>query len=94
MIRNPHKLSEVELYKALEKIVELPERRLKAMAKSGQIDEVFLENVAQRVPQFLTATIVNITKVLLIQKDYFKGHPMWKILEKELFRRRKNLNNE
>ena len=29
VIRNPHKLSEVELHKALEKIVELPEKRLK-----------------------------------------------------------------
>ena len=29
VIRNPHKLSEVELYKALEKIVEMPEKRMK-----------------------------------------------------------------
>lgn len=37
---------------------------------------------------------MNITKTLLLQKDYFKDHPIWKPLEKELFRRRNNLNNE
>lgn len=35
VIKNPHKLTEIELYKTLEKIVELPETRLKAMFKSG-----------------------------------------------------------
>ena len=33
IIKNPHKLTEVELHKALEKIVDLPERRLKQMVK-------------------------------------------------------------
>ena len=33
LIRNPHKLSEIELYKTLNKIVELPEKRLKTMLK-------------------------------------------------------------
>ena len=33
VIKNPHKLTEVELYKTLEKIVELPETRLKQMLK-------------------------------------------------------------
>ena len=94
MIRNPHKLSEVELYKTLNKIVEMPEKRLKTMLKQGDIDEVFLKNVAERIPQFLTATIVNLTKALLIQKDYFRDHPIWTLLEGELFKRRKNLNNE
>ena len=50
MIRNPHKLSEVELYKTLNKIVEMPEKRLKTMLKQGDIDEVFLKNVAERIP--------------------------------------------
>jgi hypothetical protein len=52
VIKNPHKLSEVELHKTLEKIVELPEKRLKNMIKQGDeaIDEVFLRNVAERVP--------------------------------------------
>jgi hypothetical protein len=42
----------VELHKTLEKIVELPEKRLKNMIKQGDeaIDEVFLRNVAERVP--------------------------------------------
>ena len=31
VIKNPHKLTEVELYKTLEKIVDLPEKRLKTM---------------------------------------------------------------
>jgi len=96
VIRNPHKLSEVELHQTLEKIVEMPERRLKAMLKQGDhaVDEVFLANLAKRMPQFLTATLVNITKTLLIQKEYFKDHPVWTVLESELFKRRNNLTNE
>ena len=68
VLRNPHKLSEVELYKALEKIVELPEKRLKLMLTAGNnaIDEVFLANVITRMPLFLTATLVNITKTLTL----------------------------
>jgi len=68
LITNPHKLSEVELYRTLQKIVNLPETRLKAMLKNPQkpVDEVFLANVAERVPQFLTATLVNFTKTLLL----------------------------
>lgn len=31
IIKNPHKLSEVELYQTLQKIVEMPEKRLKNM---------------------------------------------------------------
>ena len=46
------------------------------------------------MPQFLTATLVNLTQVLLLQKDYFRGHAIWKPLEVELHRRRNNLNNE
>jgi restriction endonuclease len=96
VIKNPHKLTENELYRTLEKIVELPETRLKAMLKSGNqaVDEVFLLNVAERIPHFLTATIVNITKTLLLQRDYFKDHGIWKPLEAEIFKRRNNLNNE
>lgn len=96
VIRNPHKLTEVELYKTLEKIVELPEKRLKQMLTMGgnAVDEVFLANIVTRIPQFLTTTLVNLTKTLLLQKDYFKDHPIWKPLEKELYRRRNNLNNE
>lgn len=95
VIKNPHKLTEVELYKTLEKIVELPEKRLKSMLKLGNnaVDEVFIDNVMQRIPQFLTATLVNITKTLIIQKDYFRLHPIWKPLEFELYKRRNNLNN-
>jgi hypothetical protein len=68
IIKNPHKLTEVELYQTLEKIVELPEKRLKQMLTVGNnaIDEVFLANVIQRIPQFLTATLVNITKTLTL----------------------------
>ena len=97
VIKSPHKLTEVELLQTLSKIVELPEKRLKMMLKQGgenSIDEVFLLNLGQRVPQFLTATLVNLTQVLMLQKDYFRGHPIWKPLEVELHRRRNNLNNE
>ena len=34
VIRNSHKLSEIELYQTLEKIVEMPEKRLKKMIKA------------------------------------------------------------
>ena len=97
VIKSPHKLTEVELYQTLQKIVEMPEKRLKTMIKQGgtnAIDEVFLLNLGQRVPHFLTATLVNLTQVLLLQKDYFRGHPIWKPLEVELHRRKNNLNNE
>jgi hypothetical protein len=96
VIKNPHKLTEVELYKTLEKIVELPEKRLRSMLLMGNnaVDEVFLANVIQRMPLFLTPTLVNITKTLMLQKDYFKDHIIWRALEKELFKRKNNLNNE
>jgi len=48
VIKSPHKLTEVELYQTLQKIVEMPEKRLKAMIKQGDtnaIDEVFLLNL-------------------------------------------------
>ena len=38
--------------------------------------------------------MVNVTKTLTIQKDYFKDHPIWKPLEKELLKKRNNLSNE
>ena len=69
VIKSPHKLTEIELYQTLEKIVEMPEKRLKNMIKEGgtnQIDEVFLLHLGQRVPQFLTATLVNLTQVLML----------------------------
>ena len=68
IIKNPHKLTEGELYRTLEKIVELPEKRLKAMLKMGNqaIDEVFLSNVITRIPQLLTTTLVKITETLTI----------------------------
>jgi len=62
--------------------------------KDKPVDEVFLMNVAQRVPHFLTATLVNLTKTLLLQKEYFRNHPIWSVLESELFKRRNNLNKE
>ncbi len=68
VIKNPHKLTEVELYKTLEKIVELPEKRLRTMLLMGNnaVDEVFLANVIQRMHLFLTPTLVNITKTLML----------------------------
>jgi len=46
------------------------------------------------MPQFLTVTLVKITEALLLQKDYFRGHAIWKPLEVELHRRRNNMNNQ
>lgn len=37
---------------------------------------------------------MSITKTLLLQKDYFRGHPIWKPLELELHKRRNHLTNE
>ena len=74
----------------------MPEKRLKTMINQGganAIDEVFLLNLAQRAPHFLTETLVNLTQVLLLQKDYFRGHPIWKPLEVELQRRKNTLDN-
>jgi hypothetical protein len=31
---------------------------------------------------------------MLLQKDYFKGHPLWKPLELELHKRRNKLDNQ
>lgn len=42
ILKSPHKLSEVELYKTLEKVVELPEAKLKNMLKAQTPDEEFL----------------------------------------------------
>ncbi len=82
LIKNPHKLSEVELYKTLEKVLEMPEKRLKNMLKTNKaIDEVFISNLEQRLPDFLTATLVNIVKAMLLQKDYFREHKLWSLLE-------------
>ena len=50
VIKNPHKLTEGELHRTLEKIVEMPEKRLRSMLKQGAVDEVFLQNVAERIP--------------------------------------------
>lgn len=94
LIKSPHKLTEPELYQTLLKIVELPEARLKKMIKQDHpIDEVFLLNLAERVPQFLTPTLVNITQAMLLKKEYFKDHPLWQPLELELHRRRNQLDN-
>jgi len=49
VIKSPHKLTEIELYNTLQKIVEMPEKRLKNMIIEGgknNIDEVFLLNLA------------------------------------------------
>lgn len=69
---------------------------MKSMLKNQYkpVDEVFLKNIAERIPHFLTVTLVNVTKTLLIQKDYFRDHPIWSSLEAELFKRRNNLDNQ
>jgi hypothetical protein len=49
IIKSPHKLSETELYQTLQKIVEMPEKKMKTMIIEGgrnNIDEVFLLNIA------------------------------------------------
>ena len=35
LIKNPQKLSEVELYRTLERVIEMPEKRLKSMLKGA-----------------------------------------------------------
>jgi len=64
VLSNSHKLTEVEIMKLLEKVVTLPEKRLERVLKSGgQADEAFIKNLITRFPHFLTATLVQITKV-------------------------------
>ena len=63
------------------------------MLNDKEIDEVFLLNLCERMPHFLTTTLVKITEALMLQKDYFRGHAIWHPLEVELHRRRNNLNN-
>ena len=49
IIKSPHKLTEPELYRTLQKIVEMPESKMKSMIIEGgrnNIDEVFLLNLA------------------------------------------------
>jgi hypothetical protein len=65
-LKSPHKLTEVELYRTLQQIVELPETKLKQMLTTKQPDEHFILHLAKRVPQFLTPTLVNITQTLLL----------------------------
>ena len=64
VIKNAHKLTEVEMMNLLEKVVTLPERRLEKLLKSqGNADEDFIQNLILRIPHFLTTTIVEIAKV-------------------------------
>ena len=42
----------------------------------------------------MTATLVKMTTALLLQREYFKDHAIWSVLEAELFKRRNNLNND
>lgn len=66
IIRNPHKLTEIELYKTLEKIVVMPEQRLKDMVQNNkELNQIFMQNLRERLPHFLTPTLVNILKVLV-----------------------------
>jgi len=49
IIKSPHKLSETELFQTLQKIVQMPEQKMKTMIIEGgrnNIDEVFLLNIA------------------------------------------------
>jgi len=64
IIKNPHKLSEMELHRALQKIVEMPENKLKRLIISSQskdkelrealLDNSFLVHLEERIPLFLT----------------------------------------
>lgn len=74
--------------------MELPEKRLKNMLKNNTIDQEFLNHIEDRIPIFLTATLVNITKTLLSQKDLFREHKIWKKLEIQFLQRRRFLDND
>ena len=47
----------------LEKVVELPDKKLASLIKSNALSGEYLMTVTQRLPHFLTATIANIARV-------------------------------
>lgn len=95
MISNAHKLTEVELMTLLEKVVTLPEKRLEKLLKTqGSADETFMQNLAVRLPHFLTATLVQITKVCGKYHEIMKHSDIWDHLELEFLKRSNKLNNQ
>jgi hypothetical protein len=59
VLGSPNKLTEIELCKTLQKIVELPEKRLESL----ELKEVFLKNLTQRLPMFLTSSLVTLAEI-------------------------------
>lgn len=95
VISNAHKLTEVEIMNLLEKVVTLPEKRLEKVLKStGQADEDFMQNLKVRLPHFLTATLVQITKVCGKYPEIMKKSDIWVHLELEFLKRSSKLNNQ
>ena len=53
VLKQPSKLTEIELYNTLLKIVEMPEKRFKQLISEGgrdNVNEIFLVHVLTRVP--------------------------------------------
>ena len=95
VIKNAHKLTEIELITLLEKVVTLPEKRLEKILKSeGKVDEEFMQNLISRLPYFMTDTIIQITKVAGNNSKILKNSELWDNLELELIKRSDKINNQ
>lgn len=63
-INNVHKLTEVEMMQLLRKVVTLPEKKLEQALKSQKKeDTVLTNNIIERIPHYLTDSLVKIVKV-------------------------------
>ncbi|CAI2385882.1 unnamed protein product [Moneuplotes crassus] len=95
VLSNIHKLTEVEVMQLLEKMVTLPHKRLeKILMAQKEEDPVFISNLIERLPQFLTATLVKITNVCGGHYGSIRRSKIWDHLEFEFMKRSTRLNDQ
>ena len=79
----------------LDKVVTLPEKRLEKMLRSrGREDPEFVNHLVERLPHFLTATLVQIIKVCGKHHHIMRNSVIWDHLELEFLKRSNKLNNQ
>jgi len=94
-VNNVHKLTEVEMMKLLRKVVILPEKKLKQVLKSqNKEDPVLTNNLIERIPHYLTDSLVQIVKVCGKNHEIMKKSQIWDHLELEFLKRSSKLNNQ
>jgi len=95
VMNNVHKLTEIEIMNLLQKVVTLPEKRLEKMLKTQKKeDPEFIRNLIERLPHFLTATLVQIVKVCGRHSQIMQKSEIWDYLELEFLKRSDKLNNQ